>query len=148
MRQADGKPKGVIKMTNEERIYEEIMNQLNNTDDMELVRIWNKYVKRAGYEDDEIFMNNMDVLLETFIDIQDAIERMSFGKYDYGHAMFVMDEDLYLYSFNSIWGDYSPFDITQLCEWLSKDENYNRFYPEIDIEDLLEEIGYYDEDEE
>lgn len=134
-------------MTNEERIYEEIMNQLSTMDDTGLISIWNAFAYDEGYYNSVVFENDEESLGVLCDDVKDAIFKVCYGDYRYRDNYVSLDGNENLVSFDRLNDKNSPIDLDDLSDWLTLNERYEN-YDELDLSDLLDELEEYDDEDE
>lgn len=122
---------------------EKIVEQLKNSKDSVLVDVNNIYCSENGFNDDEIYPNNVDFLNTYFTDVDQAVRAVCYGEYKY------MDEWVRFNGYgNLVTLNYvTPNDLVESVETIAEYifENREGFEHILDLEFDDEEIEIHRE---
>jgi hypothetical protein len=125
-------------MTTEEKKLESIVDQINNLDTEDLIRLHNSYCKEANYSDNEIYGNDED-FFETFFsnNVIDAVRAASHGEYNFSENYVKFDGNGNLESFNYFGTDDLIDEVYIIADFIL--ENENDFDGLIDLDEVGED---------
>jgi len=125
-------------MTIEEKKMESIVNQINNLDTEDLIRLNNSYCQEANYSDNEIYENDED-FFETFFrnNVIDAVRSASYGEYNFSEKYVKFNGYGNLESFNYFGTDDLVESVHTIAYFIL--ENENDFDGLIDLDDVGED---------
>ena len=125
-------------MTTEEKKLKSIVDQINNLDNENLIRLNNKYCQEANYSDNEIYGNDED-FFETFFsnNVIDAVRAATYGEYNFSDNYVKFNGYGNLESFNYFGTDDLVESVYTIAEFIL--ENENDFDGLIDLDEVGED---------
>lgn len=125
-------------MTTEEKKLKSIVDQINNLDTEDLIRLNNSYCQEANYSDNEIYGNDED-FFETFFpnNVIDAVRSATYGEYNFSDNYVKFNGYGNLESFNYFGTDDLVESVDTIAEFML--ENKNDFDGLIDLDDVGED---------
>lgn len=122
---------------------DKIKSEILRLDDSEMASMWNEYCDANGYYDDWIEYNDIDELL-CGCKPSEVLSRIDMKNYDESDEYCSYDGYGYLYSFNCVDDNGSPFDLNSLAQWVYKNEDALGYLDEDDITDHFNYNSFVD----
>lgn len=125
-------------MTIQEKKIKSIVDQINNLDTEDLIRLHNSYCQEANYSDNEIYGNDED-FFETFFsnNVIDAVRSATYGEYNFSDNYVKFNGYGNLESFNYFGTDNLIESVDTIAEFIL--ENENDFDGLIDLDEVGED---------
>ena len=125
-------------MTIQEKKIKSIVDQINNLDTEDLIRLHNSYCQEANYSDNEIYGNDED-FFETFFsnNVIDAVRSATYGEYNFSDKYVKFDGYGNLESFHYFGTDDLVESVDTIAEFIL--ENENDFDGLIDLDEVGED---------